>query len=133
VFPRWRHDGNELYFMNLISLGAMMASDIRMSGSSVQRDVPHILFQSVYVNSTHAVGQYHAYAVTRDGQRFLIPQFENPGALYNAVVVAQGGAGTLAALLPAIVSDRHASVSPAVASTTPLMVVFNWTSGLKRN
>jgi Tol biopolymer transport system component/predicted Ser/Thr protein kinase len=133
VFPRWRHDGKELYFMNLISLGAMMASDIRLSGSSIQREVPHMLFQSSYANSTHPVGQYHPYAVTRDGQRFLISQFENPPAMWNSGVVARGRGATLGLLMPAIVSDRHASVSPAVASTTPLMVVSNWTSGLKRN
>jgi Tol biopolymer transport system component len=133
VFPRWRRDGKELYFMNLVSLGAMMASDIRTNGSSIQRDVPHMLFQSIYVNSSHPGGQNHAYAVTGNGQRFLIPQFENPGALYNAGTVARGRAGTLTTLFPEILRDRHATASPAATSTTPLMVVLNWTSNLKRN
>ena len=30
VFPRWRRDGRQLYFLSLVSLGAMMASDIRV-------------------------------------------------------------------------------------------------------
>ena len=50
VFPRWRRDSRELYFMSLVSLGAMMASDIRVSGSSIQRDVPHRLFQSAFIS-----------------------------------------------------------------------------------
>src|SRR5262245_63140004 len=36
VYPRWRRDNKELYFMNLVSLGEMMASDIRVSGASIQ-------------------------------------------------------------------------------------------------
>ena len=40
VFPRWRRDGRGLYFMNLVSLGSMMASDIRAGGASVQRRCP---------------------------------------------------------------------------------------------
>ena len=88
VFPRWRRDGKELYFMNLVSLGAMMQSDIRVTGSSVQRDVPRLLFQSLHVIGTHTAGQYHAYSVSADGKRFLIPQFEN---LQTIVNVGRGG------------------------------------------
>jgi len=76
VFPRWRRDGRQLYFLNLVSLGAMMASDIRVTGASVQRDVPRSVFQSLYVTGSHPGGQHHAYAVSADGQRFLIPQFD---------------------------------------------------------
>ena len=133
VYPRWRHDGKELFFMNLISIGEMMASDIRTSGSSIQREVPHRLFQSLFVSSMHPGGQYQAYSVTGNGQRFLIPQFESPSALYNAGVVGRGRGATLTGVIPAIVADRHASSSPVATSTTPLMVVLNWTSGLKRN
>jgi Tol biopolymer transport system component len=32
--PRWRRDGKELYFMSLLSLGSMLASDIRVSSFS---------------------------------------------------------------------------------------------------
>src|SRR5262249_10142203 len=77
VFPRWRGAGRELYFMSLVSLGAMMASEIHVSGDSVQRDVPRLLFQSFFVSGSHINGQSHAYAVSRDGQRFLVPQFDN--------------------------------------------------------
>jgi Tol biopolymer transport system component len=130
VFPRWRKDGKELYFMNLISLGAMMAAEIRTSGSSIQRDVPNVLFQSVLVTSIHSGGLYHPYAVSPSGQQFLMPQFATPPELYNAGVVARGRAGTLSGVLPSIVSDRHSAAAPAASSTTPLMVVLNWTAGL---
>src|SRR5215472_2554795 len=66
VFPRWRRDGKELYFMSLVSLGAMMASDIRLSGGSIERDAPHTLFQTIYLSNGHAGGQHNAYAVTAD-------------------------------------------------------------------
>ena len=56
VFPRWRRDGRELYFMSLVTLGSMMASEIRVSGASVQREVPRILFPPVFPGGTHAGG-----------------------------------------------------------------------------
>jgi dipeptidyl aminopeptidase/acylaminoacyl peptidase len=130
VFPRWRRDGKELYFMSLVSLGAMMASDIRVSGSSVQRDVPHVLFQTQFVSSIHPSGPYHAYAVAANGQRFFIPQFENAGALYTAATVGRGRGATLTGVLPAIVADRHAATSPG-SSSAPITVVVNWTAALK--
>ena len=98
VFPRWRRDGRELYFMSLVTLGSMMASEIRVSGASVQREVPRILFQSVFPGGTHAGGQSHAYAVSPDGQRFLIPQFENVAAGFGR----GGGAGFNAAIVFAV-------------------------------
>jgi Tol biopolymer transport system component len=130
VYPRWRRDGKELYFMNLISLGAMMASDIRTSGESIQRDVPQVQFQTVYVNSMHAGGIYLPYAVSANGQQFLIGEFENAPALYNAAVVARGRGATLGSLLPSIVGDRHSASGSSAVAATPLMIVLNWTSGL---
>jgi len=91
-----------------------------------------MLFQSAYVNSLHTTGQYHAYAAAANGQRFLIPQFESPAALYTAGSAARGRGATLTAILPAITADRHSSASPAGTSATPLMVVLNWTSSLKQ-
>jgi hypothetical protein len=130
VFPRWRRDGKELYFMSLVSLGSMMASDIRVSGASVEREVPRNLFQSVYLNAAHAGGQYHAYAVSADGQRFLIPQVESVAAF------GRGGAGGLNAavtsVMSAVIADRHAVAGPTSQSTAPITVVLDWTTALKR-
>jgi hypothetical protein len=132
VFPRWRSDGNELYFLNLLSLGNMMASEIRASGSSIQRSVPAVLFQSVFVNGAHAGGPYHAYAVAAKGQRFLIPQFETLNALYAAGAVARGRGATLAALLPSLVADRH-STGAVSGSSVPITVILNWTGASHPN
>jgi eukaryotic-like serine/threonine-protein kinase len=127
VFPRWRRDGKELYFMSLVSLGGMMASDIRVIGASIEREVPHMLFQSIYVGTRHEGGPHHAYAVTADGQRFLIPQFENIG------VFGRGRGGITAAVvavLPSVMADRHAAIAPTAQSAAPITVVLNWTKPL---
>jgi dipeptidyl aminopeptidase/acylaminoacyl peptidase len=131
VFPRWRRDGRELYFMSLVTLGSMMASEIRVSGASVQREVPRILFQSVFPGGTHAGGQFHAYAVSPDGQRFLIPQFENvavgfgrgAGAGFNAAVVFA---------VPSVLADRRGATAPNSSSTAPITVVLDWTQMMKK-
>ena len=83
VYPRWGRGGQELYFMNLISAGNLMMSNIRVTGSAIQRDDPKVLFQTGYFTSPHPGGQYHAYAVSSDGQRFLIPQIDNPVAVFT--------------------------------------------------
>jgi len=127
VFPRWRRDGRELYFMSLVSLGSLMASDIRVSGASIQREVPRILFQSFFVSGDHAGGQSHAYAVSADGQRLLIPQFANAGDVGRSF----GGRGTVqAVVLPAVIADRRAATAPASQSAAPITVVLDWTSAL---
>ena len=72
-FPRWRRDGRELFYMTLASGGKMMAVDVGSSGSTFEAGSPKELFDSPYINLTHAAGAYHTYAVSADGQRFLIP------------------------------------------------------------
>jgi Tol biopolymer transport system component/predicted Ser/Thr protein kinase len=131
VYPRWRRDNKELYFMNLVSLGEMMASDIHVSGASIQRDVPHTLFQTQFVSSAHTGGPYNAYAVAPNGQQFIIPQYDSLPALYTSAVVGRGRGATLASVLPAIALDRHASTSPSSTSSAPITVVLNWSETLK--
>jgi hypothetical protein len=57
-----------------MSNGQMMAADISVNGSTIQAGTPHALFDSGYVNLFHINGNYHVFAVSRDGQRFLIPR-----------------------------------------------------------
>jgi serine/threonine protein kinase len=71
-FPRWRRDGRELFYMTQVSGGKMMAVDVRASGSTFEAGTPKELFDSPYINLSHT-GRYHTYAVSADGQRFLIP------------------------------------------------------------
>jgi Tol biopolymer transport system component len=132
VFPRWRRDGKELYFLNPVSLGNMMATNIRVSGSSVQRDVPRVLFQSQFVTGIHAAGPYHAYAVAGNGERFLINQFETLQALYASGVVARGRNATLAGVINGIITDRHSSGPAVSGSSAPITVVLHWTGALQQ-
>lgn len=113
--------------MSLVSLGNMMAAEISVAGASVDPGAPRPLFQSGYQNSVHAVGQYDAYAVSADGQRFLIPRPErvNTGA--------RGGTVNAAAALLAAIADRHAASAPTSTSMAPITVVLNWTGTLKQN
>jgi hypothetical protein len=81
-YPRWRGDGSELYYISW-SLDSkpkqMMAVDIRGTETSIQAGTPRVLFAAEYVDYHGNVGNWHAYAVSRDGQRFLIPRFNISG------------------------------------------------------
>jgi hypothetical protein len=132
-FPRWRHDGKELYYLtdaggggtatnNGAGGGNVMAVEIRVAGSSIQPGVPRTLFPSGYFNTTHgntglqAFG-YHAYAVSADGQRFLIPQANatgNTNTLADDIAAAAGRGGAV----------------PGGAAGNSVTVVLNWASAL---
>jgi serine/threonine protein kinase len=72
-FPRWRRDGRELFYMAQSSGGKIMAVDIKPMGSTFEAGTPRELFDSPYINLAHRGGRYHTFAVSPDGQRFLIP------------------------------------------------------------
>ena len=73
---RWRRDGRELFYMSQASRGKMMAVDVKASGAAFEAGAPKDLFDSGYINLPHGSGinPYHTYAVSPDGQRFLIPR-----------------------------------------------------------
>jgi hypothetical protein len=71
-FPRWRRDGRELFFMNALSGGDIVAVDVNVSGSTFEQGVPKALFNPGYADLGHTI-DYHAFAVSADGRRFLIP------------------------------------------------------------
>ncbi|MCP5110586.1 MAG: serine/threonine-protein kinase [bacterium] len=64
--PRWREDGRELYY--LTPDGKMMAVPVNPGRSRLGSGVPSILFQA----PLHGVATSTHYAVTGDGQRFLL-------------------------------------------------------------
>jgi serine/threonine protein kinase len=64
-YARWRADGKELFFLGLD--GTMMAASIDTARGSLAA-APQPLFKTPIV-----AGNNHPYAVTNDGQRFLIP------------------------------------------------------------
>jgi serine/threonine protein kinase len=73
LFPRWRHDGRELFYMSQASGGKMMAVSVKPNGTTFEAGAPTPLFDSPYLNLQHTGSPYHTYAVSPDGQRFLIP------------------------------------------------------------
>jgi len=76
VFARWRGDSRELYFLSRASFGHIMVADINVNGSALAPVKPRPLFVSGYINLNHPGGNYHTFAVSPDGQRFLIPRPE---------------------------------------------------------
>jgi Tol biopolymer transport system component len=75
LFPRWRGDGRELYYTSSVSFGMIMAAAITTTADSIEPAKPQPLFDSEYINFGHP-SNYHTFAVTSDGQRFLIPRPE---------------------------------------------------------
>jgi Tol biopolymer transport system component len=63
--PRWRRDGRELYY--LASDGKLMAVDIT-AGPKMSSGIPRVLFDTRLILNP----LQDQYAVTPDGQRFLV-------------------------------------------------------------
>jgi hypothetical protein len=75
VTPRWRRDGKELYFMTSYEHGTMMAVPIEPDGTTLSSGAPEALFgvdMAIVPHST-LTPNFHTYAVTPDGQRFVMP------------------------------------------------------------
>ena len=69
VFPRWRRDGRELYY--LAPTGALMAAPITATGAMLAPGAPVALFPTRIVGGGTDISLGWQYDVTRDG-RFLI-------------------------------------------------------------
>jgi Tol biopolymer transport system component len=80
-FPRWRRDGRALYF---VTVAGLMEAAIRPTESSFQSDVPRQLFVFTFIAPGHTGGVFHPYAVTADGQRFLVHRSISATATNNA-------------------------------------------------
>jgi eukaryotic-like serine/threonine-protein kinase len=110
-FPRWGRGGRELYFTQPPN---MWMAEIRVTGSAPEAGVPQILF-ALGGNPSTALNvhvPYNRFAVTADGQRFLMSV---PGGAANVVT---GVADTLATI-----ADVGAAASPSGVAIT---VVLNW-------
>ncbi|MBN1491019.1 MAG: PD40 domain-containing protein [Phycisphaerae bacterium] len=89
VMARWRPDGRELFY--IASDGKLMAAPIQVAGQSLEAGAPVALFL------TRNMGEKRTqYAVTRDGQRFLI------------------------------------NIPVEESTASPIIIVTNWTAGLKK-
>ena len=69
--PRWRHDGKEIFY--IAADNTLMSVPIKVSpaGDSVEPSAPVSLFRT-RVFSNVVLGGKQQYAVSRDGQRFLM-------------------------------------------------------------
>jgi Tol biopolymer transport system component len=74
TFARWRADGKEIIYLTSASAGDLMAVTVNDLGSAPELGAPQRLFASGYINVGHSGGNWHTYAVSPDGQRFLIPR-----------------------------------------------------------
>jgi Tol biopolymer transport system component len=64
--PRWRGDGREIFYV--APDNRIMAVAVK-SGSSFEAGIPSALFR---IGTEYGTGFLHQYAVTRDGERFLV-------------------------------------------------------------
>ena len=67
--PRWRQDGRELFYRD--SRGWIVSVPVNGSGSTFEVGPPEELLSTGVVNVSHSGGDYHSYAVSRDGRQFL--------------------------------------------------------------
>jgi Tol biopolymer transport system component len=65
--PRWRADGKEIFY--LTPDGTMMAAPIKTTATTIESGTPQLLFKTPIAAVQLTIDQY---AVTSDGQRFLI-------------------------------------------------------------
>ncbi|HEX7235777.1 MAG TPA: hypothetical protein VF405_02375, partial [Gammaproteobacteria bacterium] len=75
VFPRWRGDSREIYYESAATFGMIMAVAVTPTADSIEVVKPLPLFDSEYINFGHP-SNYHTFAVSADGQSFLIPRPE---------------------------------------------------------
>jgi dipeptidyl aminopeptidase/acylaminoacyl peptidase len=68
--PRWSRDGKELFYMAFD--GTILSSATRTSGATFEHDPPKLLFQSEVPQSEVESGGGFRFAVSADGQRFLV-------------------------------------------------------------
>jgi hypothetical protein len=77
VSPKWRRDGKELFYV--AADGTLTAIPIEI-GAAVRWGAPASLFPTMF-----AGGVYASFAVSADGQRFLVPL--SPGPFARAITV----------------------------------------------
>ena len=73
--------------METTSLGKIVSVGINATGSKFEYSAPRPLFDSGYLNSGFGhTGSWNTFAVSADGQRFLIPRPESGPALANTPI-----------------------------------------------
>ena len=83
TYPQWRGDGKELFFQGADQ--GIMAVDVR-PGATFDVGVPRLLFRAVLTQGGDYLG--YRWAVSRDGQRFIVNTPSGAAATPRVVVVA---------------------------------------------
>lgn len=68
--PRWRGDSKEIFYLSLD--GALMAANVRENAGGLEVGTPTTLVPADRLKATMEDPDYDDYAVTSDGQRFLV-------------------------------------------------------------
>ena len=91
-WPRWNNNTKELFFRALGNgafVGDILVTPVRVIGTAFEYEDPKPVVQVVGLNLAHSGGDYHMYAVSPDGQKFLVLQFAN--TLLNPASVGTTG------------------------------------------
>jgi hypothetical protein len=91
IEPRWRRDGKEIFYV--APDGKMMAAPIKGAGQTLEAGAPVTLFQTRIVGGGTIGRQKQQYAVTPDGQRFLINTIANASTSSSITIVTNWTAG----------------------------------------
>jgi Tol biopolymer transport system component len=91
-WPRWRHDGKELYYHSIgsttapqvtagvVFIGPLYGVTVNGAGSSFEHGAAKPIINFGALNHPHLGVDYHAYALSPDGEQFLYYQYVPPTA-----------------------------------------------------
>jgi Tol biopolymer transport system component len=68
--PRWRGDGKELFYLS--PEGHLLAVDVRETAAGIEVGMPKVLAEAAKLRAVVQGADFDDYAVTADGQRFLV-------------------------------------------------------------
>ena len=111
-WPRWGRDSKELFFHSIGTVnspdvsagttafrGPIYAASIDVKGDTLENGSPHDLMGFTIIDLPHNGLSYWPYAVSPDGQRFLVTQFVPPA---TAAAASQIGPDTFSGVTIAI-------------------------------
>jgi len=82
--PRWRADGKEILYLS--PAGKLMSVEVNSSGASFQAGVPKPLFDIPIFGGAAVQASAAHWAVTPDGQRFLVNTAIRPNEISAAQI-----------------------------------------------
>jgi Tol biopolymer transport system component len=111
-WARWRGDTKELFYHSIgnfnspgvdagaiTTRGQLISVSINANGASLEHSIPADIVIFTLLNLAHSGGPYQMYAVSPDGQRFLIAQYSAPA---SGAGISQIGPDTFSGLTIAL-------------------------------